>query len=507
MENEVKKTGIIYCRVSSQEQVANTSLEGQERFCREYVKREGIDLLECFVEEGESAKTANRTEFNKAIIFCSNKKQKVDYFIVYKLDRFARNQDDHAVVRATLKRYGTSLRSVTEPINESPVGRLMEGVISSVAEFDNSIRSERSKNGMVELVKKGHWVWPAPIGYKRLVKGGNLVQDDDLAPYVKMAFEEWKKGIHSFKSLANHLADRGFRTRVGKKPCPQLMEKTLRNPIYCGLIRAFGLEVRGTFTPIIDDELFLECQAGPRKRFGKDKRESANPNFPLRKITLCPICLTSLTGSFSGGNGGKYPYYHHQKTGCPHSVSIPKETFEQNFIEYLKEISPKQRFEKVFKEIVRDVWQSNYRKLDSENAGIRKEIEVLEVERQRIFDFHRSGKYTDGEFLDQKDLVNMKIQEKKFLLEEKRIEEFNMDEALDYTFRFVRESGKTWKELVDLPSHRARFQKQVFPEKITFDGEKFGTTKMSLVYKLNKENSGKKSDLVTLRGIEPRFLP
>ena len=52
-----------------------------------------------------------------------------------------------------------------------------------------------------------------------------------------------------------------------------------------------------------------------------------------------------------------------------------------------------------------------------------------------------------------------------------------------------------------------RFQNQVFPEKITFDGEKFGTTNLSIVYKMNQENGANKSQLVTLRGIEPRLPP
>src|SRR5690606_12715425 len=122
-------------------------------------------------------------------------------------------QDDHAVVRGILKRYGTVLRSATEPINETPVGRLMEGVISSVAEFDNSIRSERSKNGMVEKVKQGYWIWPAPLGYKRLVKGGNLVIDEELAPYIRMAFKQYSKGIYSYQALSDFLEQRGFKTR------------------------------------------------------------------------------------------------------------------------------------------------------------------------------------------------------------------------------------------------------------------------------------------------------
>ena len=79
------KACIIYCRVSSKEQVEGTSLENQERLCREYATRNGLNILKVFVEMGESAKTADRTEFTKAIAFCTQKKGRVYQFIVYKL--------------------------------------------------------------------------------------------------------------------------------------------------------------------------------------------------------------------------------------------------------------------------------------------------------------------------------------------------------------------------------------------------------------------------------------
>src|ERR1700690_2338180 len=116
MDATLQKTGIIYCRVSSAEQVQGTSLAMQERLCKEYAEREGIKILNIYIEEGESAKTANRTEFQKALAFCGNKKRPVNFFIVHKIDPFARNQTDHAVTQSFLQRYGTKLRSVTENI-------------------------------------------------------------------------------------------------------------------------------------------------------------------------------------------------------------------------------------------------------------------------------------------------------------------------------------------------------------------------------------------------------
>lgn len=54
---------VIYCRVSSEEQVKNLSLPTQQKACIEYCNRQGFEVDKIFVEEGESAKTTNHTEF------------------------------------------------------------------------------------------------------------------------------------------------------------------------------------------------------------------------------------------------------------------------------------------------------------------------------------------------------------------------------------------------------------------------------------------------------------
>ncbi len=494
------KKGIIYCRVSSSEQVDGTSLDSQERVCGEYASKLGIEVVKVFVEKGESAKTANRTEFQKAIALCCTKKGNIDYFIVYKVDRFSRNQDDHAMVRVNLKRYGTELRSATEPINETPTGRLMESMMAGFAEFDNSNRAERCKGGMMEKVKQGTWVWQAPLGYYRPYQASNLAQDPIVAPYIALAFEEYAKGTYTYRSLAKYLYERGLKTRQGKAPSMQLMEKMLKSPLYCGRIQMWGLDVKGNFEPIVSEELFAKCQKGYKRKYQKISRSIENPEFPLRKICICPDCGTSLTGSTSrGGSGGTYSYYHHHKQLCPRAKSIPKDIFEQLFVKYLDEITPNSKYEKILKAVVMDVWQSNYKKFDENNARVRKEIEILEVERQKIFDLYTAGKYSDEEFSEQKSITNSKIEKKHLLIQVNRIEEFDMEEALDYCFNFVRQTSKTWTRLKDKNyGHLVRFQNQIFPEKINFNGEKFGTDDLSLIYKMNQDFGGNKSQLVDI---------
>ena len=139
---------VIYVRVSTKEQIENLSLPTQLRACEEYCKHEGWDVLERFKEEGESAKTTDRTELQKLLKYCRMHKGKVHFIVVYNLTRFAREKYDHFALRAFLKSLGISLRSATEPIDDTSTGKLMEGVLAAFAQFDNDVRSDRTRAGM-----------------------------------------------------------------------------------------------------------------------------------------------------------------------------------------------------------------------------------------------------------------------------------------------------------------------------------------------------------------------
>src|SRR5688572_8321210 len=139
---------VIYVRVSTKEQTDNLSLPTQLRACQEYCARHGFQVLERFVEQGESARTADRTELQKLLTFCRGKRGRVSFVVVYNLTRFAREKHDHFALRAYLGGLGISLRSVTEPIDDTSTGKLMEGVLASFAQFDNDVRSDRTEAGM-----------------------------------------------------------------------------------------------------------------------------------------------------------------------------------------------------------------------------------------------------------------------------------------------------------------------------------------------------------------------
>lgn len=486
MEKGGIQKGIIYCRVSSLEQVDGTSLDSQERFCREYAQKEGIEVSAVFIERGESAKTADRTEFIKAIAFCSDKKNQIKYFIVYKIDRFSRNQTDYAIIKQKLKKHGTEIRSASEKIDDTPSGQLMEIMIAGFAQFDNSVRAERCVDGMKARLKQGKWVWEAPIGYYRILKGGNLTPDPKYAPYIRLAFEEYAKGHHTFESLAKYLKDRGFSTRNGYAPTRQLVEIIIKNPLYCGIIRKWDVDRKGAFEPLIDEKLFYTCQrAGKRRRY--TTHIAKNPAFPLRKLVVCKSCKQSFTGSYCTGRQAKYPYYHHSKQNCESAKFIPKKSFEELFVKYLNEINPTYNFEKAFREVVMDKWKNDYKQFSEMNKGVQKEIEELKLKRQYIYELFESKTYTKEEFMAQREVVNQKIAQKEVLMLGKQIEGLNIDDALEHCFGFIRNTAETWLGLEKKPETRLLFQNLMFDENVIFSDGKFGTAQLTPVYKVYQE--------------------
>jgi len=80
-------TGITYARYSDNNQ-REESIEGQLRECRAYAEKNGITILNTYIDRAFSAKTDNRPEFQRMIK--DSAKHLFDVVIVWKLDRFAR---------------------------------------------------------------------------------------------------------------------------------------------------------------------------------------------------------------------------------------------------------------------------------------------------------------------------------------------------------------------------------------------------------------------------------
>src|SRR6266542_4597683 len=223
---------VIYVRVSTKEQTENLSLPAQLRACEEYCRRQVYEILERFHEEGESAKTTDRTELQKLLKYCRTHKGKVHF--VVNLTRFAREKYDHFALRAHLKSLGISLRSATEPIDDTSTGKLMEGVLAAFAQFDNDVRSDRTRAGMRAALELGRWTFLAPLGYMNAPRamGKSLIADPARAPLVRRAFEDFATGRFTKDEVRRIVISLGLKTRRGQPLPSQTFDAMLRNRVY-----------------------------------------------------------------------------------------------------------------------------------------------------------------------------------------------------------------------------------------------------------------------------------
>ena len=106
---------------------------------------------------------------------------------------------------------------------------------------------------------------------------------------------------------------------------------------------------------------------------------------------------------------------------------------------------------------------------------------------------------SDDDFREQNELVTKHIEEKKALLQSNWYLETNMDKALNHCFNFIRNTKTSWQTAQHL--ERIRYQRAIFPERLKFDGKKFGTPKLAPIYEANQVFLNSRDGLVAHSGL------
>ncbi len=114
---------IVYVRVSDQKQVDNTSLASQEAICHQWCEANGFTVDRVFIEKGESAKSADRTQFQAMFRYIESKPRgAISAVVVYDSTRFMRDVDYAGVYRIRLREHGAELLSATQKFDDSASG-------------------------------------------------------------------------------------------------------------------------------------------------------------------------------------------------------------------------------------------------------------------------------------------------------------------------------------------------------------------------------------------------
>jgi site-specific DNA recombinase len=500
--------GVIYCRVSTKEQVQNMSLTTQQRACMEYCERNGIEVLEVFVDEGESAKTTDRPEFQRLLAYCREQRGRVQHVVVYSINRFARNQHDHVVIRALLKGLGVTLRSVTEPITDTATGRMVEGVLAVIAEFDNNVRAERTIEGMRAALREGRWTFVPPIGYRRVLEAGahaTIAPDPDRAPLVRLAFELMATGRHTKRDVLTEVTRQGLVTARNAPVSPQTFQQMLRNPIYCGWLTVpkWGEgRWRGDFEPIVDEALFNRVQAildGRSVHLTPYKRN--HPDFPLRCFVRCGLCDTPLTGSWSRARSKRYAYYRCRCRDCG-AVNVRTDELERRFLAYVDGLAPRDEYLAFFEQVVLDVWRKRREDAATVAQRLERQVADLRAKKTRLIEAGVYRKLLDDQtFREHMDVLNERLALADLALHDAHLDEVDTEGLVAFAKTILAQPSRFWMEAT--LDQRQRLQRFLFPAGVTYEGGTFGTTETSLIYRMLRLVDAPKESEASPTGFEP----
>jgi len=497
---------VIYVRVSTKEQTENLSLPTQVRACEEYCRRQAYEILERFREEGESAKTTDRTELQKLLKYCRAHKGKVHFVVVYNLTRFAREKYDHFALRAHLKSLGISLRSATEPIDDTSTGKLMEGVLAAFAQFDNDVRSDRTRAGMRAALELGRWTFPAPLGYLNAPKwsGKSLVPDPERAPLVKQILEDFATGRFTKQEVLARVTERGLRTRRGLVLSPQSFGQMLRNTIYIGLIESpeYGVSTRGDFEPLVSEQTFYRAQAVADGRVQVSApRERNHPDFPLRGFVRCETCSRPLTGSWSKGRNGRYAYYHCQRQ-C-RAVNVSKSKLEGLFVDELALLQPTPGYMRVVKDRVLHAWQQLRGQVKDKAAEVERRVKAIQQKLDRLDEAFLYAQTIDlTSYERQRDRLREELTIAQIDRHSESLEEFDVEGILAFAERILPRASDLWVQAS--LNQQQRLQRLFFPEGVAFDGNRFNRTAVTApFFKYLARGESAEESLVSQIGIEP----
>jgi site-specific DNA recombinase len=332
----VTARAVIYLRVSTSAQADTDerdpegySIPAQREACRRKAAALGAEVVDEYVDRGESAKTADRPHL-KAMLARIRDDGDIDLVVVHKVDRLARNRTDDVTIALAFKAAGVQLVSATENIDDTPSGKLLHGIMASIAEFYSANLASEVIKGSVQKAKAGGTPYQAPVGYlneRQRIDGREVrtvVPDPERAPLVPRAFRAYATGRYATRELLEEMTELGLTMRPGpNRPEAPLslskFTKMLHNRYYLGIVTYRGVDYPGRHQPLVDPDLFDQVQRvlAAKNRGGERRRK--HPHY-LKGSVFCGRCGSRLSITLAKGNGGTYSYFfclgRQRRNGC-----------------------------------------------------------------------------------------------------------------------------------------------------------------------------------------------
>lgn len=333
---------VLYLRYSSDKQTEQ-SIEGQQRVCEDFCRREGYEIVDKYIDRATSAfkNTKKRSEFLRMITEAENGLW--DAVVVYSMDRFSRNRLDALAYKNKLNQAGVRVISATENISDKPEGVILESVLEAMAEYYSLELSQKITRGMRESALKANSTGgQLPLGYR--IENKKYVVVEEEAAIVREAFDLYVTG-HGIKEIIRIFNEKGYRTAKGAEFSYSSFNKMFSNEKYVGIYTYDGIRVENGMPAIISQEVFDAAQLRREANRHAPAQSKAKEPYLLSGKLFCGHCGSAMVADCTTKpNGTVYRYYTcsaHKRGGKCTKKQVSKEWLERTIVtETIKQLTP-----------------------------------------------------------------------------------------------------------------------------------------------------------------------
>ena len=357
-----------YCRVSTELEEQQNSYQVQIAYYTDLInKKKEWTLAGIFADEGISGtQTKKRTEFNRMIRMCRNKK--IDLVITKSISRFARNTVDCLEYVRQLKDLGIGVIFEKENINTlTMTSEFMIALYGSFAQAESESISKNVSWGKEKAYREGkvQFQYKHLLGYKKGADGKPEIIPEE-AETVKLIYTMFLDG-HSMKNIALILHVKGIHTKTGSTEWrTNTITRILQNEKYVGdalLQKTFTSDcithkvvknhgerpmylVTNHHDPIIDRDTYNRVQQELARRNSKRKisdktvteQGKYSSKYALSELLICGHCGTPYRRTTWAARGKKQIVWRclsrleHGKKYCPDSPTIKEEQLHRGIL-------------------------------------------------------------------------------------------------------------------------------------------------------------------------------
>ncbi|MGN1136798.1 MAG: recombinase family protein [Oscillospiraceae bacterium] len=319
---------VIYARYSSDNQ-REESIEGQLRECMFFAERKGYTVIKSYADRAISGKRAdNRPEFQQMI--SDSAKGEFDVIIVWKIDRFSRDKYDSVIYKSKLSRNGVSVISATEPIDNSPEGKLMESIFEGFSEYYVKDLELKTSRGMTENAIKGKFNGGS-VTFGYIIGEDKQFRTDPVnASIVTDIFTRYADG-EPIRSIVDDLNSKGIKNK-GREFTYHFINWLLKNRRYLGEYTFRDTVNTTAIPPLVSAEVFERCQ----QRLNDNKHKPASFRVTAEKFLLtgklfCGCCGDTISGI--SGTSKKQERYRYYQCMSSKKKACTKKNAGKDFIE------------------------------------------------------------------------------------------------------------------------------------------------------------------------------